>query len=225
MSGGLHRLKQVLPHIDLVIDVGAAEGWFLKKAKAVYPAAASMVIEPLEVYESLWSGRQQEDATLRYHRCAAGSNNGVVQMFVSEDLVGSGIYENEGDGNLVVTPLRRLDGLVEASGSMLLKLDTHGYEVPVLDGCSAIWNYISVVIIEVYNFKFTPNAVMLPQMLMLMENKGFRLFDLVDLLRRPDDAALWQADAVFLPKNHPVFNNESYIADNTSKSHNAFALG
>jgi len=44
-----------------------------------------------------------------------------------------------------------------------------------------------------------------------MHKKGFRLIDIVDVMRRTKDQAFWQCDAFFVPVNHPAFLYNSFV--------------
>jgi hypothetical protein len=43
-----------------------------------------------------------------------------------------------------------------------------------------------------------------------MDNLGYRLFDIVDIMNRPTDKAFWQCDAFFIKKDNPVFQTNTY---------------
>lgn len=94
--------------------------------------------------------------------------------------------------------------------SYLIKLDTHGFEVPIIEGMRNIWNKIDFMIIEAYNFKLHPECLKFFELVSFMENKGFLPIDVTDLRRRPDDQLLWQMDIVFGKKDQKEFKNQKY---------------
>jgi hypothetical protein len=92
----------------------------------------------------------------------------------------------------------------------LLKLDTHGFEVPILAGAARTLQGPSVLVIEAYNFTVRDGALRLPQLCGHLEERGFRCLDLVDPLYR-SDGALWQVDAVFVRADAPEYRTEAWM--------------
>jgi hypothetical protein len=68
-----------------------------------------------------------------------------------------------------------------------------------------------VIVVEVYGFHVSPTGQLFHDVSGYLLGKGFRLFDIVDVMRRAKDNAFWQADAVYLKKDHPVFSNNQYL--------------
>src|ERR1700737_2700162 len=95
-------------------------------------------------------------------------------------------------------------------GPFLLKLDTHGFEVPILQGARDTLKRAAMLIIEAYNFTLQPGAVRFYELCQFLEPRGFRCVDMFDLITRPLDNAFWQMDMVFLPSTHPVFHSNQY---------------
>ena len=94
---------------------------------------------------------------------------------------------------------------------MRVKLDTHGFEVPILIGAAETLKQANVVIIEVYNFKLTEPCLRFHEMCTHMESLGFRCYDMADPMLRQRDRALWQMDLFFAPSASPIFRYGSYI--------------
>ena len=58
---------------------------------------------------------------------------------------------------------------------------------------------------EVYGFKISPTCLVFHEMSDYSSQLGFKLIDIVDIMRRPGDQVFWQADAFYIRKDHPVF--------------------
>jgi len=99
----------------------------------------------------------------------------------------------------------------------LLKLDTHGFELPILDGAKNTLASASLVVIETYNFKLTADSLKFYEMCTFMESKGFSCIDLVQPMHRPADHAFWQMDLVFIPSEDAVFSSNSYLPQEASR--------
>jgi hypothetical protein len=65
-------------------------------------------------------------------------------------------------------------------------------------------------VIEVYGFHISPTCLIFHELSAELDKLGFRLIDIVDIMRRPDDNAFWQCDAFFIKNDHPIFLSNSY---------------
>jgi FkbM family methyltransferase len=64
--------------------------------------------------------------------------------------------------NNITVAMKPIDGLVQRHNlcaPYLLKLDTHGFEVPILEGARTVLSQTSMLIIEAYNFPLCPGAL------------------------------------------------------------------
>lgn len=208
MSAGLARMKNIGISPKSIIDIGAAQGTWTKKALDIWPSGEYHLIEPLFENEAALKRLQTEQPNIKYYLSVAGEKAGTVNLHVSEDLDGSGIYENNSaNGRLV--PVIPVDDIV-TDQEVLLKLDTHGYEIPILNGAKKTLQNTSLLVIEVYGFFVSPTALLFNQLTNHLDELGFRLIDVVEVMRRPGDQAFWQCDAFYIRKDHPVFKNNSY---------------
>jgi hypothetical protein len=110
-------------------------------------------------------------------------------------------------------PVKTVDRIAaekKLPGPFLVKLDTHGYEIPILRGAKETLKTTNVVIMEVYNFNFTDHAVRFPQMCLHMEDLGFRCYDLADPMLRLYDHAFWQLDIFFCRSDSKIFSHSQY---------------
>jgi FkbM family methyltransferase len=210
MLAGLYRIKNLGIQPSTIIDIGAAQGTWTQKALNVWPSAKFELIEPLIEQQQILKNLKIEHSNIDYYMAAAGENKGEITMNVSIDLDGSGIY-GEDSANARKVSILRIDDLCnERPGDFFLKLDTHGYEIPILKGALKTLKNTSVLVIEVYGFFVSPTGLLFNQLSTYLDDLGFRLIDIVDIMRRPGDQAFWQADAFFIRKDHPVFTNNSY---------------
>lgn len=96
------------------------------------------------------------------------------------------------------------------TGPFFLKLDTHGFELPILEGARAVLSEVGLLQVEVYNFTSGSSRLRFPQMCQHLENCGFRPLYLSDPLDRPRDGALFQIDLFFAPADSPEFSYEGW---------------
>ena len=89
-------------------------------------------------------------------------------------------------------------------------LDTHGFEVPIFEGAAETLARTGLIVVEVYNFKISPEALRFHELCAYLEGKGFRCVDILDVMHRPCDGALWQMDLIFARADRPEFANNEY---------------
>jgi FkbM family methyltransferase len=193
---------------DFVIDIGAAAGHWSRICAEVWPNAHYSLVEPLEeqreVLEKLCGERGW-----RYLQAVAGGNTGEIDFAVTSDLDGSGVYEDETFPTRKM-PMRPLDSLLPMAGTGLLKLDTHGYEVPIFEGSVELLEQIELIVVEVYGHKISKNCLCFDSLCRYLDERGFRVAAMVDVINRPLDGSFWQADFLFLKCSHPVFKSTKW---------------
>ena len=210
MDSGLNRLKELKLDPSLIIDVGAAKGSWTQRASHIWPNKKYILIEPLSEQTVQISANLNSNPDVKIYNAVAGENSGTVNLNITDDLDGSGIY-GKSSGNTREVKVVRLDDLDQIeSEKILLKLDTHGYEIPIFEGGKKTLEKTVAIIVEVYGFYVSPTAKLFHEISDYLDGKNFRLFDIVDIMRRPKDHAFWQADAVYLRNTHPVFRDNNY---------------
>jgi FkbM family methyltransferase len=196
-----------------IIDLGAAEGTWTIKAEKVWPKADFIPFEPLEERKKDLNALSNRNPKIKPVFAAAGNKKGKVHFVVSSDLDGSGVYDAESTEEGREVDITTLDHEVEnlnVKPGYLIKFDTHGFELPILEGAVKTLSKTDLIIMECYGFRIAQNSLLFPEMCTHMEKLGFRLADMVDIMRRPGDQFFWQCDAFFLPTSHPFFTRNTY---------------
>ena len=214
MPGLLARAAARQPGPATCIDIGASDGIWSRRAHRHFPQAKFLLFEPLaERHAAL----QRLKAThgFDFVPAVAGAEPGSVSFHAAPALDGSGVAAPGAPGTRTV-PVETIDAAVAARGlpgPYALKLDTHGYEIPVLDGATHVLRHTQLLIIEAYNFQLTPGCLRFHELCAWLEGRGFRCCDLADPMRRPGDGALWQMDLAFAPADSALFASNRYQAD------------
>jgi len=193
------------------IDVGASDGSWSLGARRHFPAAQFLLFEPLAERAAALEALKARHG---FHpvNAAAGARPGTVEFSVDPALDGSGVAA-AGTTATRTVPVETVDRAIAARqlpGPFGLKLDTHGYELPVLEGAAATLQQASLLVIEAYNFTLVPGCLRFPELCAWLEARGFRCCDLADPMRRPRDGALWQMDLAFAPAGSPLFDSNVY---------------
>jgi FkbM family methyltransferase len=212
LRAALGRCRQRVQQIGTLIDVGASNGSWSLLARRFFPEVACFMIEAQVEHEPALKTLRKSDGTFDYIIAAAGDSDGSAH-FQDGDLFGGAVVKNPAGANFRHVPMVRLDSLLRSrslKGPFLLKLDTHGFEVPILEGAGEVLAQTSLLVVEVYNFQLTPESLRFHEMCAYLENRGFRCIDICDPLFRKKDGALWQMDLFFAPADSVWFSTNSY---------------
>jgi len=211
MEGILARAAARGVTVGTWIDIGASDGSWALLARRHFPAAKFLLFEPLAERQAALAELERRHGFITV-AAAAGAAPGAVEFAIDPALDGSGVAA-AGAAATRSVPVETVHGAVRARalpGPFGIKLDTHGYEVPVLEGAGDLLGQASLLIIEAYNFQLTPGCLRFHELCAWLEARGFRCCDLADPLRRPRDGALWQMDLAFAPAASPLFSSNQY---------------
>jgi FkbM family methyltransferase len=211
MQFALRRLSKLYNDIDLIIDIGASDGSWSKMAYGYWPKSTYFLFDPLKDKYDI----QLELLAMvrnRYFPIALGDYDGMISFDLSSDIYGSGVYGKSLESAYIVD-VRKLDTIIEdieIYKRILVKFDTHGYEIPIIKGSKKVLSCASIVIVEVYGFYISNTTKLFHEVSSILEELGFRLYDIVDIVRREGDEAFWQCDAVYVSKKNEVFLNNVF---------------
>lgn len=197
--------------VETVIDIGASDGRWSNIVRPFYPDASYLLIEANPIHENKLKSYKQTHMKTDYVLAAAGNQEGEI-FFDSSDPLG-GIASKEVLEGYRPIPMTTIDIQVQRRQlrpPFFLKLDTHGFEIPILEGATQTLQNTSLLLVEVYNFDLAPQSLRFHEMCAYLETKGFRPIDILDPLYRPTDSALWQFDLLFIPSNRPEFLDNTY---------------
>lgn len=206
-------------HIETIIDVGASDGRWSLAAREAFPEAFCLLIEAQDGHNKALESLKEREIRFDYIIAAAGDRKGSV-FFNADDLFGGLASATPVGNHCISVPMVTVDEEVSRrnlSAPYLLKLDTHGFELPILEGAKNTLASASLVVIETYNFKLTADSLKFHEMCIFMESKGFSCVDLVQPMHRPGDNAFWQMDLMFIPSENAVFSSNSYLPQETSR--------
>jgi FkbM family methyltransferase len=202
----LARIAARDTEVRTVIDVGASDGRWSLQAERFWPAARFHLVEANPVHERKLRRLCVRKAKFGYSLAAAGPVDGTVGFDGANPFGGRAAPEEAAQQTVV--PQRSLASLVAERGlapPFLIKLDTHGYEVPILDGAMPLLPDTNLFVIEAYNFPLPPDGLRFHELCSLMAERGFSVIDISEPLWRSRDGALWQFDLFFVPSTRPEF--------------------
>jgi FkbM family methyltransferase len=212
MTDMFARLASRNHDFNTVVDVGAAVGGWSTNFAEVIPDKAHLLIEANPVHELALLACCQARPNWDYVLKACGREPGHV-FFDGSDPFGGVASDIATDFASQRIPVTSIDHEVVKRGlrePFLVKLDTHGYEIAILEGAPETLRSTELLIIEVYNFQLHEGCLRFWEMCQWMQERGFVPIDLFDVLYRPKDGALWQFDLVFARNNSEPFASNTY---------------
>lgn len=204
----LKRLHALGISPEVVYDVGSSDGCWSESAMTLYPNASYVLFDPLiehsPVYQETLTPRlaRHPNWTLRPH--ALGQESGTIEMTILENQVGTTTLPQ--DGGLIgqtVTPVEvfRIDDLVSRNvlpAPSLIKIDTQGSELRILQGATTCLPDVEVLFLECWLQKaYGAPTPLFHELVEFLLPFGFRLWDFCGNYRR-ENGVLVSQDMVFL---------------------------
>jgi FkbM family methyltransferase len=212
MESAVRRMARSAAQVRTVVDIGASDGRWSKSAMPYFPQSRFVAVDPLAEREPKLKILKSSNPCFDYMLCVAGEkDNETVSLSVGADLDGSTV--GGGEGVMRSVPSHSIDYIVQfkgCKGPFILKFDTHGFEVPILNGAVKTLQETHYIVMEVYNYRHTSGTLLFYEMCALLDSLGFRCFNMADPMLRPLDGSLWQMDLFFARKSDAVFNDSRY---------------
>lgn len=207
LQAAFERLSRRPVAVNTVIDIGASDGRWSEKIRRYYPAAYYMLVDVNPIHKAALDQFKHRYPNSDYLIAAAGNEDGTGNFAFGDDPLGGVVTAGAWQGTVEV-PMAKIDTLVSQrvlQPPFLIKLDTHGYEVPILEGAASALSQTNMIVMETYNFQILPNSLRFYEMCGYMEARGFRPVDIIEPDHRPRDGALWQFDLLFIRSDRPEF--------------------
>ena len=165
LSNALARWSHL--NVGTVIDIGASNGAWSKSALRRFPKADYLLIEAQsDPHEAGLREFKAGHSNVDYVIAAAGNRVGEIH-FDASDPLGGLASETPFAANDICVPMTTVDAEVRARGlkpPFLLKLDTHGFEVPIFEGATETLRHTCLLIVEAYNFQLTSESFRFPDL-------------------------------------------------------------
>lgn len=208
------RLFELLAKKNLepatVFDVGVASGtpWLYEAA----PDAKYYLIDPTP--DSL---PHMQDIAKKLNaeimNFALGDKAGVIKFFRRPDHEGSTMFEDHENISKeeINVPIRRFDEVVgDFPRPALMKIDIQGAELLALKGMGDRIRDIDCIIVETALISSLKDSPEFGEVAAFMDSKGFALYEITGVLRRPLDRAMTYIDAVFVPKTSELRSDKRW---------------
>jgi FkbM family methyltransferase len=178
-----------------VVDVGANDGWFARLVFRFAPEASVLSFEPLRSQDARLTRMKTQFSKYDYRLCAVGDCESIVRINEYETSGLSSVlklnnseykYAGEVFGTKTVAeyevecvPLDKYaaDFAARRKALTLLKIDTQGYELKVLQGATQLLrsSYFDYVLVEILTVEKYKNAPSVQDILTLLASHGYHL--------------------------------------------------
>lgn len=207
--------------VDAVLDVGANDGGYASSLRQGGYTGAIVSFEPLsEAHAALLQAAQDDPLWQVAPRCALGSHAGELQINVAGNSKSSSLlpmmqsHVDAAPYSAVVAtepvPVRRLDDLdlpaFTAAENPFLKIDTQGYEMPVLEGAVQSLQHCVGVQAELSLLPLYEGQALYRDVIAWLEARGFELWSLIPGFSDPVSGRQLQMDGIFFRPNRLVTN-------------------
>lgn len=197
--------------IDLVLDVGANIGDFGEELRSFGYAGRILSFEPLHETYRILERKTRPDPKWEARNEALGDVDAERPIHVSQNTQSSSLLNMlethkvcEPDSCYVGTEsirVRRLDSIFSElqaeNHSILLKIDTQGYERWVLEGARESLRHIDSVQLEVSLVPLYEGGFLFPEILASMAAQSFQLVGVETVFTHPRHGETLQLDAFF----------------------------
>lgn len=207
-----HRLMNKDIPVSTVLDIGASNGCWSEKLGSYYPDCHYHLIEANEIHKSELEEFVKRRPKSSFTIAAASDSVGEIYFDGSDPWGGLAAHEKSEAANRKI-PCTSVDEEIvrhKLPAPYLLKLDTHGFEVPILRGAEQALSQTNIIVLESYNFHLTDQSLTFWEMCVWLFERGFRPLDVLEPMHRPKDQAFWQIDIVFARADRPEFYDNRY---------------
>ena len=209
MPKRLQHLSRLGVQPKVIFDVGAAQGEWARLAASIWSEARIIGFEPNQVNVSHLERTRHDLTQFEYIPCFLGTKRQTIQYEYRGNQ--TSLYDaTAGGAHQDTADMCVLDELL-AQGRIpspeLLKMDVQGYELEVLRGGTKAMSTCEAILIEVSFFRDHPQIPIVHEVLEFMTAHSFRWFDVMGILRHPEDDTLWQMDLLFLKSSHPRWDD------------------
>jgi FkbM family methyltransferase len=217
-SNSQARLKHIVRklEIDLILDVGANEGQTGIEMLNEYKFAGSIhSFEPTSAAYRTLAKVARRYPNWHVHNLALGDFDGQTEINIAGNSQSSSILQMDPlhvaaspastNVNREKIEVRKLDGLISGikgtAGRILLKCDTQGFEINVLEGAKHCLHEMSLVKLEMSTAELYVGSPLIGDVVRYMYDREYELFDVSSGFTDPRNGRVLQCDGLFIRKD------------------------
>jgi FkbM family methyltransferase len=205
-------------NIDLIIDVGANTGQYVKSLRESNYSGRVISFEPLSsAHEKLVKSSEKDSLWEIATRTAIGDHDGQITINISNNSVSSSVLEML-DSHAKASPesvylnsetvkISRLDTIAKEyinkyqSNSIFLKIYVQGFERQVIEGAKEILLLTKGIQLELSLIPLYKDQVLFEEMLEVLKKEGYQLYFIIPGFSDPETGRMLQMDGIFFKKD------------------------
>lgn len=196
-----------------ILDVGANHGYWTRDALKYFPDIHYTLVEPQDNLKTHVQDLLSNNAKIRWIGAGAGAEPGTMTFthsyrddsssfaFTVDEAKAAGYRQID----LPVTTLNEIVRTSDAPFPDMVKIDAEGLDLKVLTGASDLVGKTDIFLLEATicapNFENT-----LANVIQVMDNLGYRVFDFTELNRSLKYGVLWACEVAFLRNGSHLMN-------------------
>ena len=195
--------------IDVIFDIGANTGQFAETLRSKGYRGKIVSFEPIKSVFQILHAKAMADGNWEAHNVALGANTGKTTINISDNSVFSSFLTltteaKHFDSTSAVrrtetVMVRILDDICnDITGNILLKIDTQGYEMQVLEGARKALSKVKGVLLELPIIHLYKGAWQFDEAVKYMSSAGFIPAQIHPVSYHPKDkVSLVEVDCLF----------------------------
>jgi FkbM family methyltransferase len=214
INKSLKRIKSLGITPRVIYDVGAYEGEFSDVCLEIFPEAKLYLFEANQAKIDVLKSRFK-NSNVEINNVALGDQNkDGIDFFVDETassiLPSFDLLQKK---ETIKTKMITLDSFVLDEFNEcpnILKIDTQGFDYYVLLGSKQVLKNIDIVIVETNFIEVYEGSVLFFELMSLLNEFDFTVYDITEIHRRGLDNALFQIDFLFVKKDSDLRRSNAW---------------
>jgi FkbM family methyltransferase len=186
-----------------VLDIGANIGQFYNECKEVFPDSKYHLIEGNNICET-----ELKKLEVEYTIALLSDSVKEVNFWMRSDdpfATGNSIYKENTDFYNSAIPVKKwtktLDNLFQNETFDLIKIDTQGSEIDILNGGENLVKSAKGIILEVSYIEYNQGTLLSDKVINYMSSIGFSKMDVINSINHPITGEHIQDDVLFVKNN------------------------
>jgi len=195
------------------LDIGAYEGYWTREFKQIFPGCSVMMFEGQVLKEPALIKIKKDYKDVDYKIALLGANEANVTFNIYETASSVLAEHNDTHAKVETRTLITLDKLLKTSAFEkpdFIKIDTQGYELEILKGGEKTLANAEFVLLEVSLLDIYIDSPLISDTIAFMKERGFVVYDICTLMKRPLDKALFQSDFLFVKEGSKFRTNKRW---------------
>lgn len=200
-------------NFDTILDIGAARGGHSLVYHEMFPNAVIHAFEPIPENYNKLVANLSGISRIHTYNLALGSENGNKSLNTSPYLDASSFldmadlhksaYPGSDFSGSKDVPVWTLDDMIQLSGNetVLIKMDTQGYEAKIIEGGKKVFGMAQAVIMEVCFQPLYEGAPTFDDLYLIMTSLGYDFRGNLEQSLETRDKSILQGDCIFLRRN------------------------